>query len=74
MSGGPILDLETGEIIGMVTGAQRVGRVSQPYGKGEELLPLAEYGFGVLLSDVAPMLEKCCLKATSHDYRSNLSY
>ncbi len=64
MSGGPILDLETGEIIAMVTGAQRLGRIYQPYGRGYERLPLAEYGFGVLLSDIAnrwPELEKCCL-------------
>ena len=64
MSGGPILDLETGEIIAMITGAQRLGRIHQPYGKGEERLPLAEYGFGVLLRDVAeswPEFQECCL-------------
>jgi hypothetical protein len=66
MSGGPILDLETGEIIAMITGAQRLGRIHQPYKGGiiEEQLPLAEYGFGVLLSDVVeswPEFRECCL-------------
>jgi hypothetical protein len=50
----------------MITGAQRLGRIHQPYKGGiiEEQLPLAEYGFGVLLSDVVeswPEFRECCL-------------
>ena len=64
MSGGPILDLQTGEVIAMTTGAQRMGQIQQPYKNRKERLPLAEYGFGVLLSDIAeswPEFERCCL-------------
>jgi hypothetical protein len=70
MSGGPVLDLETGKVIAMVTGAQRLGRIRQPYGRGEERLPLAEYGFGVLLRDIGeswPELGNCCLKKSNDD-------
>jgi hypothetical protein len=52
MSGGPILDLETGGVMAMITGAQAVS-IHQPYSKKTEKLPVAEYGFGVFLSDVA---------------------
>lgn len=64
MSGGPIIDLETGEIIGMTSGAQRAGYIQQPYKNRKEVLPIAEYGFGVLLSDVArswPGFNRRCL-------------
>ena len=64
MSGGPILNLRTGEVIAMITGAERIGRIRQPFKNRKEDLPLAEYGFGVLLSDIAgswPEFKKCCL-------------
>lgn len=68
MSGGPILNLRTGEVIAMITGAERVGRIHQPFRNREEELPLAEYGFAVPLSDVAdveegwPEFKECCLQ------------
>ena len=54
MSGGPLLDLETGEIIGFMTGARGVQspvRIRQSNGTVEEL-PVVEYGYGVLFSHV----------------------
>ena len=66
MSGGPILDLETGEVMAMITGAQAVS-IHQPYSKKTENLPVAEYGFGVFLSDVAdswPEFKQYCLTGT----------
>lgn len=65
MSGGPILNLRTGEVIAMITGAERVGRIRQPFRNREEELPLAEYGFGVLLNDIVedwPEFGVCCLQ------------
>ena len=54
MSGGPLLDLETGEVIGFMTGARGVHspvRTRQFNGIVEEL-PVVEYGYGVLFSHV----------------------
>ena len=54
MSGGPLLDLETGEIIGFMTGARGVQspvRTRQFNGTVEKL-PVVEYGYGVLFSHV----------------------
>ena len=54
MSGGPLLDLETAEVIGFMTGARGVRspiRTCQFNGTVEEL-PVVEYGYGVLFSHV----------------------
>ena len=50
MSGGPLLDLESNEVIALITGAQsaRVRQFNNEY----ESLPAVEYGFGVPFSGV----------------------
>jgi hypothetical protein len=63
MSGGPILNLETGEIIALVVGRTR--RVFQEWKGVWEELTSGVYGFGVLLSDVVkswPEFRRCCLQ------------
>jgi len=65
MSGGPIIDLETGqpEIVAVVTGAQ-AELIHQPYPVPDspESLPVAEYTFGTLIQDAvesSPELYRC---------------
>jgi len=66
MSGGPVLDLRTGRVIGMVTGATREAWVRQRW-RNEEIWELISgiYGFATPLSDVAdswPAFKECCIK------------
>ena len=65
MSGGPVLDLDTGEVIAMVTGATRQAWVKQRWRSEEiwELISAGNYGFATPLSDVAkswPEFRKYC--------------
>jgi len=76
MSGGPIVDLETGqaEIVAVVTGAQ-AELIHQPYPVPDspESLPVAEYAFGTLIQNAvgsSPELYRYFWhKGRSKDYR-----
>lgn len=70
MSGGPVMDLETGEVIAMVVGAYNPTRryelfeVYQPWRQRWELVSAKEFGFAVPLSQVAESWAEfmnCCL-------------
>ena len=66
MSGGPVLSLETGEVVAMVTGATR--RVFQKWRDLWEETSPAVYGFAVPISNVAaswPEIERCCFQGSA---------